>query len=56
MIFCCVFLGTVGWYFIHLGRAEHRARRRARGLPEPNLQWSTRVPLRPLDGTPLEGT
>ena len=41
LIFVLAMFGALGWYFMHLGRAEHRARalRRARGLPKPNLEW-----------------
>lgn len=41
-----VFLAAGGWYFMHLGLAEHRARklRKARGLPKPSLQAPLHLP------------
>ncbi|WP_146755223.1 hypothetical protein [Arthrobacter sp. AQ5-05] len=39
LVFAELFMIAGGWYFTHLGRAEHRARklRKARGLPKPLL-------------------
>ena len=39
LLFAELFMAAGGWYFTHLGMAEHRARklRKARGLPKPLL-------------------
>ncbi len=46
MYFVMAFLAAGGWYFIHLGLAEHRARklRKARGVPKPSLEAPLHLP------------
>ncbi|MET0872056.1 MAG: hypothetical protein ABWX89_06955 [Paeniglutamicibacter terrestris] len=48
LVFVELLFAAIAWYFMHLGLAEHRARklRKARGLPKPNLlspnSWPTK--------------
>lgn len=46
LYFVTAFLAAGGWYFMHLGLAEHRARklRKARGLPKPSLEARLHLP------------
>lgn len=46
LFFVTAMLAAGGWYFMHLGMAEHRARklRKARGLPKPSLQAPLHLP------------
>lgn len=46
LIFVTALFASIAWYFTHLGRAEHRARklRKARGLPKPSLAADLHLP------------
>lgn len=46
LFFVVAMFAALAWYFTHLGRAEHRARklRRARGLHEPSLAADLHLP------------
>jgi hypothetical protein len=46
LYFVAAFIGAIAWYFMHLGRAEHRASklRKARGLPKPALAANLDLP------------